>query len=176
MLTIAYYIQFNAPDGQPLTPAGVRSYQNFFIGEPRSFGGVTYQFAPFSLSGDLATEGAENGEAELLAPANVLSGAVLWEAVNQRFLIQVQTVLLTGTPPANREGIPVWSEAGALACDLWICDGLSYTDAVPGEDEAVAVFALRLTSPLNAVSGNSPTRRLTDAQVGALPSSGGITF
>lgn len=176
MLTLAYYIQFTAPDGQPLTPAGVRSYQNFFIGEARSFEGVTYQFAPFSLSGDLATEGAENGEAELLAPANILSGAVLWEAVNQRFLIQIQTVLVTGTPPGTAGGIPVWSEVGPLACDLWICDGLTYTDAVPAEDESVAIFALKLNSPLNAVSGSSPTRRLTDAQVGALPSSGGITF
>lgn len=176
MLALAYYLQFMAPDGRPLTPAGVRSYQNFFIGEARVFGGMTYQFAPFSLSGDLSTEGAENGEAELLAPASILSGAVLWEAANQRFLVQIQTVLLTGAPPGDREGIPTWAEAGALACDMWICDGLAYTDAVPGEDESVAVFALRLTSPLSAVVGTSPTRRLRDDQVGALPSSGGITF
>lgn len=176
MLALAYYLQFMSPDGRPLTPAGVRSYQNFFIGESRLFGGNVYQFAPFSLSGDLATEGAENGEAELLAPANILTGAVLWESVNERFLVQVQTVLLTGIPPEDRNGIPTWDEAGALACDMWACDGLSYTDAVPGESESVAVFALRLTSPLNAVVGTSPTRRLRDDQVGALPSSGGILF
>lgn len=176
MLALAYYLQFMGPDGRPLTPAGVRAYQNFFIGETRTLSGTAYQFAPFSLSGDLSTEGAENGDAELIAPANILTGAVLWEAVNQRFLVQAQTVLLTGTPPAGREGIPVWAEAGVLACDMWICDGLSYTDAVPGESEAVAVFALRLSNPLTAVAGTSPTRRLTDAQVGALPSSGGITF
>ena len=176
MLALAYYLQFMGPDGRPLTPANVRSYQNFFIGQARSFAGGQYQFAPFSLSGDLSTEGAENGEAELLAPANILTGAVLWEAANQRFLVQVQTVLLTGTPPPDRDGIPTWAEAGALACDMWICDGLAYTDAVPGESEAVAVFALRLANPLSAVAGTSPTRRLRDDQVGALPSSGGITF
>lgn len=176
MFALAYYVQFMAPDGQPLTPAGVRSYQNFFIGESRAFGGVTYQFAPFALSGDISTEGGDNGEGEILAPANVMSGAVLWEAVNERFLLQVQTVLITGTPPEDVSEIPVWSEAGALACDMWVCDGLSYTDAVPGESEAVATFAMRLTSPLNAVVGTSPTRRLRDDQVGALPSSGGIIF
>jgi hypothetical protein len=154
----------------------VRSYQNFFVGETRSFAGGLYQFAPFSISGDLSTEGAENGEAELLAPANILTGAVLWEGANANYLLQVRTVLLTGTPPETRAGIPTWAETGTLACDLWMCDSMSYTDAVPGEEESAAVFALRLTSPLNAVSGLSPTRRLREDQVGPLPSSGGITF
>jgi len=176
MLEIGYYLQFLAPDGRPLTPANVRSYQNFFIGETRSFAGGSYQFAPFSISGDLSTEGAESGEAELLAPANILTGAILWESAELRYLLQIRTVLLTGTPPANRSGIPTWTEAGTLSCDVRVCDGMSYTDAVPGESESAAVFALRLKSPLNAVVGTSPTRRLRDDQVGALPSSGGITF
>lgn len=176
MLAIAYYAQFMAADGRPLEPANVRSYQNFFIGETRSFAGGLYQFAPFSISGDLSTEGAESGEAEILAPANIVTGAVLWESTELRYLLQIRTVLLTGTPPGDRSGIPTWTEAGTLACDMRICDGLTYTDAVPGEDESVAVFALRLRSPLNTVVGTSPTRRLRDDQVGALPSSGGITF
>lgn len=176
MLDLAYYIEFLAPDGQALTPAGVRAYQNFFVGETRTFNGISYQFAPFAISGDLSTEGAENGEVELLAPANMLTGAVLWEGVQRRFLLQIRTVLLTAAPPADRTGVPSWSEAGALACDVQICDGLTYTDAVPGENEAAPVFALKLTSPLSAVTGTSPTRRLTAEQVGALPSSGGITF
>jgi hypothetical protein len=176
MLTVAHYIQFLGPDGTPLAPAGVRSYQNYFIGQARTFGSVEYQFAPFSISGDVSTEGAENGEAELLAPANFLSGAVFWEAASQQFLLQVQTVLLIGTPPETVDGYPIWSEAGALSCDLYICDAMTYTDAVPGELDATAVFALKLTNPLNFVTGNSPTRRLRDDQVGALPSSGGITF
>lgn len=176
MLELGYYIEFLGPQGQALTPAGVRAYQNFFIGETRAFGGINYQFAPFAISGDISTEGAINGEAELLAPANLLTGGVLWESVQQRFLLQIRTVLLTATPPGDATGIPTWSEAGTLSCDVQICDGLAYTDAVPGESDQVPVFALKLTSPLSAVIGTSPTRRLTAAQVGALPSSGGITF
>lgn len=176
MLELGYYIEFLAADGKPLTPAGVRAYQNFFIGETRNFNGVNYQFAPFAISGDLSTEGAENGESELLSPANLLTGSVLWEGVQRRFLLQVRTVLLTGTPPVDATGIPTWTEAGTLACDVLVCDSLAYTDAVPGEDENVPVFALKLSNPLTVVTGTSPTRRLRADQVGALPSSGGITF
>ena len=176
MLAIAYYIQFMQPDGQALTPANVRHYQNFFIGETRSFAGGEYQFAPFAFSGDLSTEGAESGEAEMVAPANIMIGAVAWEAVSARYLLQIRTVLLTGTPPGDASGIPTWTEAGTLACDMRVCDGLAYADAVPGESESAAIFTLRLRNPLSAVVGTSPTRRLRDDQVGALPSSGGITF
>ena len=173
MLEVGYYIQFLAFNGRPLS---VRYYQNFFIGETRPLNGNSYQFAPFSISGDLSTEGANSGQAELIAPANILSGAILWESIERRYLLQIRTVLLTGIPPTTLNGLPTWTEAGTLSCDVRVCDGLSYTDAVPGESDSAAVFALRLQSPLNTVTGISPTRRLRDDQVGALPSSGGITF
>lgn len=176
MLAIGYYVQFLAPDGQRLSPVGVRSYQNFFISEVRAWNGGTYVYAPFVVSGDLSTEGSDNGEAEILAPANMLTGAVFWEAAQDRFLVQVETVLLLGTPPVTPDGVVAWAEQATVACDIWCCDGMSYTDDIPGETESSATVLMRLTSPLNAVAGNAPTRRLRDDQVGALPASGGISF
>lgn len=176
MLAVAQYISFYAPDGQPLTPAGVRDYQNFFIGETRSWGGVTYLYAPFVIGGDISTEGSQNGDAELLAPANLLTGAVLWEAAQNRFLLDIKTVMLNGAVPGSPDGAVTWTEQVTVASEVWCCDGMSYSDDVPGETDALATVILRLTSPLNAVTGQAPTRRLRDDQVGALPASGGISF
>lgn len=176
MLALAYYIDFLAPDGQALTPDGMRSYQNFFIGEGRTYDSRYYLYAPFVVSGDLTTEGSENGEAEILAPANMLSGAIAWEAAQHRFLVSVKTVLLSGTAPQDIQGAVEWQEQSTVASDIWCCDGMSYSDDIPAESESLATLILRLTSPLNAVTGNAPTRRLRDDQVGALPASGGISF
>ena len=174
MFAVAYYIEFLEPDGQEL--AGSQGLQNFFVGETRGIDEKDYVFAPFTIAGDIGTQGAESGEAELIAPANIISGALLWGSVNSRYLLRVRTVLIAGAPPEELPGVPAWEEIGLLACDIRICDGLSYADTVPGEDDSPALFTMRLANPLNTVIGTSPTRRLRDDQVGALPSSGGITF
>ena len=171
--TIAYYIRFLSNSGGPVSQ---RFFQNFHIGQSRGWEGSFYRFAPFAVSGDIATEGALNGEAELIAPANLLTGSVLWESSSSRYLLEIKTVLITAVAPDEPEDFVTWEETLTLAQDVLVCDSLSYTDAVPGEEDANATMALRLTNPLNGVTGISPTRRLRDDQVGALPSSGGITF
>jgi len=179
MLDIAHYIWLGVG-----TETGGR-YQNFFVGKSDSLGvqnvednflGGSYEFAPFAVSGDVSTQGAEGGEVELLAPANILTGAKMWQSVRERFLVEIATVMLSGSPPQEPDGLPIWTTLGYVSLDYFVCDSLSYTDAVPGETDAVAVFALRLTSPLSVVNGSSPTRRLRADQVGPLPASGGIAF
>jgi hypothetical protein len=173
MFAVAYYIEFLEPDGQTTSS---QKFQNFFVGQTRNFDGKSFAFAPFAISGDIGTQGAESGEAELIAPANLLVGSTLWDSVNSRYLLRVRTVLIVGTPPEELPGVPSWEELGLLACDIRVCDALTYADKVPGEDDSPALFTMRLSNPLNTVIGTSPTRRLRDDQVGALPSSGGITF
>jgi hypothetical protein len=177
MLSVTHYIEFLDQSGVPfLIP---QRYQPCFIGETRTFNGLTYQFSPYSISGDISTDGSESGDHELIAPANMISGAKLWQASEDSYLIKVFTVLLTGTPPQNENDIPTWSELNFLSSSIFVCDTFSYSDAVPGEEDNQDSFApvtLRLTNPLNFVAGIAPTRRLTAAQVGPLPSSGGITF
>jgi hypothetical protein len=171
--TIAYYIRFLTNSG---TPVFQRFFQNFHVGQVRNWEGFAYRFAPFAISGDLASEGGLNGEGELIAPANLLTGSVLWESSSGRYLLEIKTVLIAATQPEEPDGLVTWEETLTVSQDVMVCDGLAYTDAVPGEEEAVAVLSLKLTNPLNAVTGIAPTRRLRDDQVGALPSSGGITF
>ena len=177
MLTVTHYIEFLSPTAQPLpTP---QRYQPYFPGETRTFEGLTYQFSPFSIAGDISTDGNETGDYELIAPANMISSAKLGQASEDRQFIKVQTMLLTAKPPSSPEDYPRWLETNFLTSTVCVCDSFGYTDKNPDEEEGEDNFALvtlRLTSPLNFVAGTSPTRRLTAEQVGPLPASGGITF
>lgn len=174
MLSVTHYIEFLDSQGSSLpTP---QRYQPQFINETRIFNGLAYQFSPFSIAGALSAGGNESENYELIAPANAISGAKLWQASEDRLLIRVSTVLLAATPPVDENDIPTWSELNFLETTICVCDSFSWLDAIPGEEDAFATVTLTLTSPLNFVSGVAPTRRLTAAQVGPLPSSGGITF
>lgn len=175
-LTVAHYIEFLSATAEALpTP---QRYQGYFPGETRTFDGKTYQFSPFSIAGDVSTAGTEAGDYELIAPANLLSAAKLWEASEERYFIKILTVLLACTPSADVNSIPVYNELNFLSFTLCVCDTFAYSDKIPGESEenSFAPVTLRLSSPLDFVAGTAPTRRLTADQVGPLPSSGGILF
>jgi hypothetical protein len=174
MLTVAHYIEFLSATATALNPRQL--FQPFFPAETRSYGGANYQFAPFSIAGDVSTGGSDSGEFELIAPANTISAATLWQASEGRYFIRILTLLLAGTPPANETGYPTWTELSTLSSTICVCDSFGYADEVPGEEDKFAPVTLRLANPLNFVAGTAPTRRLTAAQVGPLPSSGGITF
>lgn len=172
MLSVTHYIEFLDPSGASLPVA--QRYQPYFIGETRTFDGLTYQFSPYSIAGDISTDGSESGDYELIAPANMISGGKLWQASEDRQLLKVSTVLLTGTPAASVNGVPTWNELNFISSSIFVCDTYSYSDAIPGEEGEEDNFSpvtLRLTNPLNFVAGIAPTRRLTAAQVGPLPSS-----
>lgn len=174
MLRTTHYIEFLGPSGATLP--GAQCFQPYFIDETRVFNGKSYAFSPYMIAGDITTDGNESGDYELTSPANPISGARLWQASENLELIKISTVLLVGEPPLSQAGIPVWSEVSLLSSTICVCDSFGYADSVPGEEEQFSPVTLRLTNPLNFVSGSAPTRRLTAAQVGPLPSSGGITF
>jgi len=174
MLTVAPYIELLTAAAAQFSPRQL--YQPYFPNEIRTYGGLSYVFSPFSVAGDYSSDGTEAGELELIAPANMISGALLWQASEGRYFIRVNTMLLIGTPPANETGYPTYAESAILSSTICVCDSFAYTDAVPDEEDEMALVTLRLSNPLNFVAGTSPTRRLTAAQVGPLPSSGGLTF
>lgn len=174
MLSVTHYIEFLDSNGASL-PVPQR-HQPFFINEIRTFNGLSYTFSPFSIAGAISTGGNESDDYELIAPANAISAAKLWQASEDRFFIKIFTVLLACTPPADENDIPTWSELNFLSSTICVCDSFTYADSIPGEEDSFAPVTLTLTNPLNFVAGVAPTRRLTAAQVGPLPSSGGITF
>ncbi len=174
MFDVAYYIEFLSATGSTLN--SLQRYQAYFPGETRTLNGSTYQFSPFSIAGDISTDGSEVGDHELIAPATMISAAKLWQASEERRLLRVQTVELLLAPPVDANSIPTWEELSVLTSTIYVCDSFGYTDSVPGEENQFSMVTLKLTSPLNFAAGTAPTRRLTFAQVGPLPSSGGITF
>lgn len=174
MLTVTHYIEFLNANGSPL--GAPQRFQPYFPGETRTFNGLKYQFSPFSIAGDVSTRGTESGDYELIAPANMISTAKLWQASESLYFVKVQTVLLAGAPSNSVSNYPTWSEVNFLSSTICVCDSFGYADAVPGEEDALSVVTLKLTNPLNFVTGTAPTRRLTADQVGPLPASGGITF
>lgn len=176
MLTITHYIQFLNDDGSEPDPPDGFARQNYFIGETRVWEGLNYAFAPFSLAGNTASSGSFNPSATLIAPDNLISGAVLWQAAIDRRLVKVNYVALIGVPPDDPDGVPVWEEQYTLLTELWVCDSFGYSDAGVLDDDSPALINLRLTTPFNAVTGRAPTLRLNDEQVGALPSTGSVFF
>lgn len=173
-LSVTHYIEFLDDTGASL-PVPQR-YQPYFINETRVFNGLAYQFSPFSIAGAVSTGGNESDDYELIAPANAISAAKLWQASEDRMLIRLNTVLLASAPPMDENDIPTWSELNFLSSTICVCDSFSYADSIPGEEDGFSPVTLTLTNPLNFVAGIAPTRRLTAAQVGPLPSSGGISF
>lgn len=174
MLTVMPYIELLNATGAQFSPRQL--YQPYFPGETRVFEGLSYQFSPFSIAGDVSSEGTENGDLELIAPANMLSAALLWQASENRYFIRVNSVLLVGTPTLDENSYPTWTEQGILSSTICVCDSFGYADAIPGEEDEFSPVTLKLTNPLNFVAGTAPTRRLTADQVGPLPASGGISF
>ena len=177
MLYATHYIEFLTSSGASFQVP--QRYQPYFIGETRTFNGLQYQFSPYSIAGDISTDGNESGDFELIAPGNMITTAKLAQASTDLNLIKISTVLLVGTPPDNAGGYPTWTELNFLSSTVCVCDAYGYTDAIPDQedgDDNFPIVTLRLTNPLNFVTGTAPTRRLTAAQVGPLPSSGGITF
>lgn len=174
MLTLTYYIEFLSSTAATLpTP---QRYQPYFPNETRTFEGLTYQFSPFSIAGDISSDGNQSSDYELIAPANIISAAKLGQASEDRQFIKVNSMLLAATPPLNENDYPKWIELNFLTSTICVCDSFGYADAVPGEEDEFAVVTLRLSSPLNFVAGTAPTRRLKAEQVGPLPASGGIAF
>ena len=153
---IGTYIRFLQRDGtQAPTPFNL---QNFHRGETRTYDGVEYVFGAFGFSGATLDSDAANIEATLVFQVNELNLTEATTAANNLYLVQVRTVWLD---PDTLD------ETNARLEELY---------AVTGFEHNNSRLSLRLGSPIDAVSANVPRRRLTQEMVGALPSTGNISF
>lgn len=147
--------------GTDYVPA--RDYQNFWPNQSYSFEGVSYLFAPFRLGGNTVSRGGDISESSIVTVPNDLTVGILTEAVQQRWLVQTKTCLLSGptTPTDN----PVFTVAQTLTSEIWSANSLSH------ETEVVR---LNLATPLNLTQAQFPRRVLTTDLVGPLPATGNI--
>ena len=153
---IGTYVRFLDKDGgAPSTPYNV---QNFHQGETRTYDGVDYLFGAFGFSGSTVDADAANVEATLVMQLNELNLNYATTAANNFYLAQVRTVWLD---PDTLEETDLRLE------ELYM---------VVGFDHDNSRLSIRLGNALDAFSANVPRRRLTQEMVGALPSTGNISF
>ena len=133
-------------------------FQNFFIGSTCRENDDEYQFAPFNFSGVTFNKSGENSEANLVFANKELIREFVNNAVLQKWSAEVLTCAVTNIEA--KDLTTLYSYVGSVSGGIWKGESL----------------ALSLTSILDAVSSNVPTRNLEVAQVGPLPISGGINL
>jgi hypothetical protein len=132
------------------------SFQNFFHGETITWEDEKYQFAGFGYSGSSVDLQGGNIDAQLIFVVNDISLNLAKKAADNREIVTIKTVWLdpdTLVPQSN------------FMRDVFMVTGFEHDSNRLG---------LRLSSPLDAISGDVPRRRLTEKLVGALPSTGQI--
>ena len=134
------------------------AFQNFHVGETRSYNGTGYMYAGFGFSGGTLDLEAGNVTASLVFAVNELDLVVFKQAADSRWLIEVRTVWL------NPDSL---DETGTHSEELY---------AVTGFEHDTSRLSVRMGNPLDAVSQNAPRRVLTQRLVGALPSTGNINL
>lgn len=155
-VAIGQYITFTDKCGN-VVPG--RAFQNFFVGETRSWEGTSYTFAPFGVSGNISSRNGDGSNATLVTIPNPLTVGMAIEAAILRWLVRIRTVNITCT-----ENAP-FQEAATLAVETWNISSYSQ------DDEKIT---LALSSPLDATRLQVPNRVLSQYLVGAVPATGSI--
>ena len=155
------YVKFLEPSGSSYAETSYY-FQNFTVNGTRTRNGDTYSFAPFVL----ATGGGEkNGDrsSNVLAigasteAASTIILNLFKQAVEERWILQVETVSLN---------ISTFADDLLISTENW---------RVASYEMDTSVIRLRLISPLDAVKGQVPRRKLSEDLVGALPATGQIS-
>lgn len=141
-----------------LTTSGTvqHRFQNFFIGETITYEGNSFGFLPFGFSGVTVNRTGDNTEASVLLPNNNISRSWAVEAIEKRWLAQVQVMLLD--PDDRNSFTQMHQYVGQVAGGQW--------------DESS--LQLTLSTVLDAVGSDVPTRKLTQKLIGAIPVTSGL--
>ena len=127
-------------------------YQNYFIGQSKSFGGESYAFAPFQIQGGIANLTGDNEQIQILFPAIEYAIRLVEEGDGNRLSrLTIYTRYVTS--------------AGS------IMDKTGYDNYLIGIGATFdeSTIELRFRSALDGVTPNLPAMRLTEANAGILP-------
>jgi len=134
------------------------AYQNFFVNQSRTYQNIAYSFLAFGLTGGSGKKGGDRSNNVLGCGSSAISVNIFAEACDKGWLLEVKTV----------EVDPITlSLQSLITSELWFASSME-TD--------VQRTLLQLASPLDAVGGQVPRRYLSSVLVGALPTSGNLTF
>ena len=127
-------------------------YQNGYVGERINFYGNGYDYLSFIYQGAAKNRTGDNLEAALVLSVNAISQDIARQDVMQRKHINVYSVV---TEASNFS-----PDGGWLSKEVWLAATMTY------DAETLEVI---LSSGIDAVGANAPTRLLTKSLVGRLP-------
>ena len=153
MTVVALTTFFEATDARGHVQA---RYQNSKPGEVIRYRNADYPYLPFIYQGAAKNRTGDNLESALVLATNQLSMSHATQAVQQRWNVRVDSCSMNPT---------TFAVAKTLTTEFWIVASLSY------DVEAVEI---NLSSSIDAVGANAPTRVLTRELVGALPVTGSV--
>lgn len=156
------YVKFLEPSGSSYTETSYY-FQNFTINGTRSRGGDTYVFAPFALATGGGEKGGDRSSNTLGIGASSEAGSTIIlnlfkQAVEDRWLLVVETVSLN---------VSTFADDLLVSTETW---------RVASYQMDTKLIKLQLISPLDAVKGQVPRRKLSESLVGALPTTGQISI
>ena len=151
MIAICAYISFQAN----VVPVPGYAWQNLFTGQTRTYDGRSHVFQSFRISDSAGARGGDRSQGRLVLNRNQLALNVLAEARANQWKIRADVVLCD---------VAAGSDVRLLSRHLWRL----------GPIERREFITVSLTSPLDALNGDAPRRRLTTDLVGQVPDTGQI--
>ena len=133
------------------------AFQNSTTTSAITYDSKSFDFLPFIYSGATKAISGDNIESFLTFAANPISIGYAQEARENRYLVEVNTVLMNPT---------TFAPSRTLATEYWIASSLSYN---------VEAVQLKLSSSIDAISSFVPNKVLLSKSVGALPVSSRIS-
>ena len=130
-------------------------YHNAMPGITLDYGDKTYQYLSFIYQGAAKNRTGDNLEAALQVSVNEISSGIAVKAVKKRWHVRVYSAVMTQENTVAR----------VLTIEEWMAASLTYDNQV---------MEVILSSGIDAVGANAPTRVLTRDQVGSLPITGSI--
>lgn len=149
MIEVCAYISFEA-DGVPVPGY---AWQNLFTGQTRLYDGRDHAFQSFRISDSAGARGGDRSQGRLALNRNQLALNVLAEARANQWKLRADVVLCD---------VQVGSDVRLLSRHLWRL----------GPIERRNIITVVLNSPLDAIRGDAPRRRLTTDLVGQVPDTG----
>ena len=151
MIAICAYISFQA-NGVPVPGY---AWQNLFVGLTRTYDSRPHVFQSFRISDSAGARGGDRSQGRLTLNRNQLALNILSEARANQWKLRADVMLCDVTNS---------TDVRLLSRHLWRL----------GPIERSSTITVTLNSPLDAIRGDAPRRRLTTDLVGQVPDTGQI--
>ena len=132
-----------------------RWYNNGVPGQSVRYGGQNYDYLSFVYQGAAKNRTGDNLEAQLVLSVNPISTDLARDAVKNNYMVRVYSMVMNDNNTVQK----------LLTEENWLAASMTY------DNETLEIV---LSSAIDAVGANAPTRVLTKDLVGSLPVTGNI--